>query len=67
MTSKLTGVFRVTERNDDTDELVRVIGHQTGVFPHTLERESVAAAGNHIRVERWIPNEEEDGGTWEYL
>lgn len=64
---KMTGEFRVTERNDETDELVRVIGTQSGVFPTTLETESVAQDGNHIRVEQWIENDEQDGGTWMYL
>jgi hypothetical protein len=64
---KLTGTFRVTERNDQTDELVRVIGTQSGIFPTTLETESIAATGNHIRVEQWIENEEQDEGTWMYL
>ena len=65
-----TSDFRVTERNNETDALIRVVAVMSGVTIQqaaAVEEESIAADGNHIRLERW--NVSHDGETcgWEYL
>lgn len=64
--------YRITERNNETDDLVRVVATLTAVtFREAtfVKSESIASDGNHIRLEKWHPDSELefDYCGWEYL
>lgn len=71
MTRQLTNIYRLTERNNDTDELVRVVAMLSEVpseTAHAMETESIADSGNHIRLEKWnYDMGDGDQAGWEYL
>jgi hypothetical protein len=62
--------FRITERKNDNNGLVRVLymlSDSSLVDAMICERESIASEGNHIRLERWQANDDNESGQWEYL
>ena len=73
MVTKLpTSTYRITERNNETDELVRVVAMLSAVpfqTAHAMETESIAESGNHIRMEKWNDGQWGigDEAGWEYL
>jgi hypothetical protein len=66
-----TESYRITERSNDTDSVVRVVAvltDKTFLEAVAVEKECIpSSAGTYIRLERAIENDDTDDLAWEYL